>query len=155
MNGPIENTFLLNLYWLASSQQGRGGCDPCMPAHALTYMRGIVCTWHPHIHNSSCQSLAKIADWESQGVEQARELLQELSELLYWEGILQGAAWMSGDRVLFLAARWARLWNFRYRRYLCRALPGVPYEVIERDIIVVPAWGIRCEPTPPNPGFFL
>ena len=70
-----------------------------------------------------------MSDWASQGVDQARDLLQELSELLYWEQILDGAALASGgDEALVLAARFARLRRMSYRRYLCRYLNGVPYQ---------------------------
>ena len=93
-----------------------------------------------------------MSDWACQGVEEARVLLQELCERIYWEQILEGAAASNDfDPEMLVWAERARCRTDCWVQHLEQVIPHVPYEVVEENIVVVPEWGIRCEPPPPGP----
>ena len=97
-----------------------------------------------------------MSDWASQGVEEARVLLQELCERIYWEQILDGAAVSNDlDPEMLTWAEMARRRTDLWVQHLEEVIPHVEYEVVEENIVVVLEWGIRCEPTHPGPGHWL
>ena len=97
-----------------------------------------------------------MSDWASQGVEAARELLQGLCERIYWEQMLEGAAQLNDyDQEMLVWAEIAKRRTDCYVQHLEEIIPHVPYEVVEDNIVVVPEWGIRCEPTPPGPDHWI
>ena len=77
-----------------------------------------------------------------------RDRLQVLSQMLYWQWTMRIPAWETQDHSLEMTARQAGMRTTRYIRWLWQVMGWVPYKIVGRHIVVVPALGIRCVPMP-------
>ena len=84
---------------------------------------------------------------KTQDLARLRARLQELSQLLHAQWALRFAAHGKGSDILDMAARIAGNQTIKFIRGLRDEFGWIPYKVIDRDVMVVPHLGIRCQPT--------
>ena len=83
---------------------------------------------------------------EAKHVARVKASLQHLSQLLHRQWSLRFSAWGKGDGALDLATKSAEGDVSQFIRELRREFGWLPYQIINRDIVILDNLCIRCEP---------